>query len=70
MHLGCGLKLLDAHADGIALRAMRQARQFTLKPQPLRFEALFECMGLRPFAHFPSSVVAGPGCWPNARLLQ
>jgi hypothetical protein len=70
MHLGCGLKLLDAHAKGISLLAVWQGCEFVLEPQPLRFEALFECMGLRPFAHLPSSVVAGPGCWPNARRLQ
>lgn len=33
VHLGSSLKLLDAHADGVALRAMWQPRQFMLEPQ-------------------------------------
>ena len=50
-HLGRALKLLDARGDGIALNAGRQARKLMLEQQPLRLEALLECVGLRPSSH-------------------
>jgi hypothetical protein len=72
VHLGGGLKLLDASYDQITLSSTRQSGKLDFKPKSLLFETLLECMGLRTisYSHRGLSAVAGPGCWPSDQAAR